>query len=372
MRAVLCSDQTNGRDALRQVVLNTGLECGLEDCVPLKKTVTRLVVGDVDVVLVDVSANPQDALEAIHAATLKTSAPVLAIGSHSDANLVLSAHKSGARQFLDNERPRDELILAMEKLHLADKPTYRRGKTIVVTAAVPGTGVTTVSSGLAFALADKHPRQVALVELGSEIPELSLNLDLQPAHSLSQVMRDWDRIDGAMLRQAMIDHPAGVQILVDPPGQPHASTLEPAACKQVVALFKAMFDYSIVDLGHGAIGPATHQVLKMAQAVVVVIRLDVPSLRLTKMYLAKLEQLGVAQESIFLVANRYGQRRQLPWRKAEETLGLPVQVWLPDDPGTLNLAVNHGTPLVQTSRRARITRRFDQMAKSLNGAVPVK
>ena len=56
----------------------------------------------------------------------------------------------------------------------------------------------------------------------------------------------------------------------------------------------------------------------------------------------------------------------------EETLGLPVQVWVPDDPGTVNLAVNHGTPLVQASRRARITRRFEQMAKSLNGAVPAE
>lgn len=372
MRAVLCSDQIDGRDALRQVVLNTGLECGADDCVALKKMMPRLVLGNVDVVLVDVSMNPQAALEAIHSASLKTSAPVLAVGSGDDPNLILTALKSGARQYLDRKRPRDELIVALEKLHLADKTSYRRGKTIVVTAAVPGTGVTTVSSGLAFAMADKHPRQVALVELGSDIPELALNLDLQPTHTLSQAMRDWDRIDSSTLRQAMLDHPAGVQVLVDPPGQPHAATMEPAACKQVVALLKAMFDYTVVDLGHGAIGAATHQVLALAQAVVLVIRLDVPSLRLTKMYLTKLDELGVPQESIFLVANRYGQRRQLPWRKAEDTLGMPVQVWLPDDPATLNHALNHGTPLVTASRRARITRRFDQMAKSLNGAVPAK
>lgn len=372
MRAILCSDQTLGRDALRQVVLNTGLECGAEDCVALKKIMPRLVLGDFDVVLVDVSLNSSSALEAIQAASSRSAAPVLAIGSNGDSNLILQAHKAGARQYLDGARPRDELILAIEKLHLSDKTAYRRGKVIAVTAAVPGTGVTTVSSGLAFALAEKHPRQVALVELGPEIPELALNLDLQPVHTLSQVMRDWDRIDSSTLRQAMLDHPAGVQILVDPPGEPHNANLDPAACKQVIALFKAMFDYAIVDLGHGALGAATHQVLAMAQAVVVVIRLDVPSLRLTKLYLAKLEQLGVPQEAIFLVANRYGQRRQLPWRKAEDTLGMPVQIWLPDDPGTLNHAVNHGTPLVQTSRRARITRRFDQMAKSLNGAVPSK
>ncbi len=372
MRAVLCSEQTEGRDALRQVVLNTGLECGAADCVAFDKILPRLVLGNVDVVFVDVGAPPQAALQAIHAASLKTSVPVLAIGSSLDPSVILQAHKSGARQYLDRSQPRDELIAAMEKLHLADKTQFRRGKTIAVTAAVPGTGVTTVSSGLAFALAVKHPKQVALVELGAEIPELAIDLDLKPTHTLSQVMHDWERIDGSTLRQAMLEHPAGVQVLADPPGQLNAAKMEPAACKQIVALFKAMYDYAVFDLGHGALGPGSHQVLRMAQSVVVVVRLDVPSLRLTKMYLNKLEQLGVAESSIFLVANRYGQRRQLPWRKAEETLGLPVRVWLPDDPATLNLALNHGTPLVQTARRARITRRFDQMAGSLNGTVPTK
>ena len=46
MRAVLCSDQAEGRDALRQIVLNTGLECSADDCVPFKKIVPRLVLGN--------------------------------------------------------------------------------------------------------------------------------------------------------------------------------------------------------------------------------------------------------------------------------------------------------------------------------------
>jgi pilus assembly protein CpaE len=369
MRAVLCCDQAEARDALRQVVLNTGLECGAEDCVPFKKILPRLVLGNVDVVLIDVGAYPQQALEAIHAASHKSSVPVLAIGASTDQNVILQAHKLGARQFLDRNHPRDELIGALEMLHLADKTQYRRGKTIAVTAAVPGTGVTTVSSGLAFALAAKHPKQVALVELGADIPELALDLDIKPTHTLTQVMSDWERMDSTTLRQAMYEHPAGVQVLADPPGEINAAARDAAPCKQIVALFKALFDYAVFDLGHGAAALGTQQVLRAAQSIVVVIRLDVPSLRLTKIYLNKLEQIGVAQDAIYLVANRYGQRRQLPWKKAEEVLGVPVRVWVPDDPATLNVALNHGTPLVQTARRARITKRFDQMAKNLNGAV---
>jgi pilus assembly protein CpaE len=372
MRAILCSDQVEGRDALRQAVLNTGLECGAEDCVPLKKILPRLVLGNADVVLVDVAGNPKDALEAIRAASLKTSAPVLAIGPSGDANVVLQAHRHGARQFLDQSKPRDELIAAVERLHPPEKTSYRGGKIIAVSGAMPASGVTTVASGLAFALAEKYPKQVALVELGGEIPELALNLDLQPLHTLGQVMRDWERIDGSTLRQAMFDHPAGAHVLVDSPEHPYGEPIEPAACKQLVALCKAMYDFTVIDLGHGAVTPAAQQVIAAAQEIVVVIRLDVPSLRLTKIFLSRLEALGVSEDTISLVANRYGQRRQLPWKKAEEALGLPVKTWIPDDPATINLGLNHGTPLVQTARRARITRRFDQLAKSLNGIAAKK
>src|SRR5258708_37833216 len=113
-----------GRDALRSVVLNTGLECSAEDCVPFKKILPRLVLGNVDVVLIDIGAFPQAAMEAIHAASLKSSVPVLAIGSSADSNLILQAHKSGARQFLDRSQPPDELISAMAMPNLRAKGEY--------------------------------------------------------------------------------------------------------------------------------------------------------------------------------------------------------------------------------------------------------
>lgn len=369
MRIVLCSDQAEGRDSLRQIALNTGFECAADDCVTVRKLLPRLVLGNCDLVLVQMST-PEVGLEAIRSAAQKTTVPVLAIGPTTDPQVILEAQRAGARQFLDQSHARDELVNAIEKLHRADAFPFRRGKTIAVTAAIPGTGVTTVASGLAFALAVKHPKQVVLMELGADIPELALDLDLQPPHTLSQVLRDWDRMDASTVRQALLEHPAGVQVLADPPGTIASIAHEAAPCKQVIALLRAIRDYTVIDLGHGALGPASHEALKIAETVVVVVRLDVPSLRLTKLYLNKLADVGVPAERIYLAVNRYGQRRQLPWRKAEDSLGMPVQAWLPDDPGTLNTALNQGTPLVQTSRRARITRRFDQMAKSLNGAPP--
>ena len=46
---------------------------------------------------------------------------------------------------------------------------------------------------------------------------------------------------------------------------------------------------------------------------------------------------------------------------------MPVVVWLPDDPGALNQALNQGQPVVQLARAAKISKRFHELAKQLNG-----
>jgi pilus assembly protein CpaE len=130
-------------------------------------------------------------------------------------------------------------------------------------------------------------------------------------------------------------------------------------------LLKAEYEYTVLDLGHpNAVDP---QALALTDTVLLIVRLDVPSLRLSRKYVRRLADQGVGADKLRIVANRYGQSKQIGWRQAEEALGLPLLEGIPDDPATLNLAVNHGAPLVQTARRAGITRKFEKLAGMLNG-----
>jgi pilus assembly protein CpaE len=228
--------------------------------------------------------------------------------------------------------------------------------------------VTTVSSGIAFALAAAHPGEVALAELGIGVPELALDLDLQPQHTVADLVRDWDRMDATIIRQAMVQHSAGVQVLAHSPDACEPLSIPPAAMQQTVLLLRHLYSYSVLDLGH-ALNDATSAALRLADKVVVVVRLDVPSLRLAHQFRRQLLERGIPESKVVAVANRYGQRHQVPASQVETALGAKVDFWVPDDPGTLNHALNHGKPLIQTARRARITRRIDQLAKHVNGRV---
>jgi pilus assembly protein CpaE len=328
MRAVVATEITALGTQLRQVLLGSGLECG---------------------------------------AAARIRAPILAVGAGLDAHQVAQVLDSGAKACLELSRVREELITTLTTMHQAGAVVRPLGKALAVVGASPGTGVTTVAASLAFALAEHHPNRVALAELGPGVPELALNLDLKPRHSVTDLAIHWERMDPSMVRQSMVAHPAGLLILAHKPETLQAHVLERPAMQQTVNLLRAMFGYTVLDLGHSLDGSRL-EAMGQAERVVVVLRLDVPGLRLARQFIRHLSDQEVPRTKLRLVANRHGQKQQIQRKQAEEVLGLSIHDLIPDDPGTVNRSLNHGTPLVRVARRAAITRSFDVLAVQLNGA----
>jgi pilus assembly protein CpaE len=365
LRVVIATDREVLRDQLRQQMLGMGFECGAADCVAHAALPVRLA-QETDLVLVGTSGAEEDVLAALKYASKHGAGLVLAVGAAQDAKLILQAQRSGAREYIDQGRLEEELPLALERLRQAGAMKLRQGRTVAVVSANPGAGVTTVASTLAFALAEKHPRRVALAELGPGVPELSLDLDLTPTHSVEELVSDWERMDARMLQQTLVEHPAGVQVLASAPEALAPAAVSQQAMRRTVLLLRSMFDFTVLDLGH-SLSDAALEAMAVAEAVVLVARLDVPSLRLARRFLRQLVERGVSEQKLRVAANRYGQRGLVGWKKVEQALGVSVQVWIPDDPATVNDALNKGKPLVQTAQRAKITRRISQLAQELNG-----
>jgi pilus assembly protein CpaE len=363
MRVVIALEDFGRRDYFRQVALSLGLECELLDCVTPADLRVRLAQGPVDLVLVVLDRDAASGLAAIRSAASQCG--VLATGPQ-DAQLVMQAIRSGARSYLDQKSLREELSSALVQSGTGSDKAHYRGRLLAVVSACPGSGVTTIASSLAFAWGEVHPQRVALAELGVGVPELSLTLDLKPRHSVADLADQWQRLDAAMMSQTVVPHAAGVHVLAHKPETLLAHPLNAQAMQHTLLLLKSMYDYVVLDLGHLADGPV-FDALGLAEQVLVVMRLDVPSLRLTRRYLNDLIERGLPADRFRIVANRYGQRKQLGWKDAEKALGLPILEYIPDDPSTLNAALNSGTPLIRTARRASITKSFDKLASRLNG-----
>src|SRR5207237_4829604 len=104
--------------------------------------------------------------------------------------------------------------------------------------------------------------------------------------------------------------------------------LETTGLAELLLLLRQACDVAVLDLGHAARAAFLDAVLS-ADLVVLVTRLDVPGLRLSRQYLHDLLEAGTIESKIHVVANRYGQRRQVAWRSAHEALGSALRPsWL--------------------------------------------
>jgi pilus assembly protein CpaE len=364
MQVVIATDSPEFRDFFRHTVLSFGLDCFAEDCVALDGVRARLAQGSADLLLVVIGNNVQGGLDAIQFGVGQANIPVIVAGPMDDARVIVHCLRAGAREYIDQMNARDELAAALEKAKPEGVPPKRHARIIAVTAATPGGGVTTAASGLAFALARQDRGTVLLAEIGNGVPELALALDVEPRNSVGDLIRDYRRMDTTMLRHTLVEHPTGIQVLAYPLATLTPGTIEIAGLKQLLLLVRKTADIAILDVGHVARGPFL-EVLLLADCLVLVTRLDIPGLRMTRQYLHELLEAGIPQGNINIVANRYGQRRQLAWRKAEEALGLPMRGWLSDDTASINDALNHGQPLVQAAPRANLTRQFEKLAREL-------
>ena len=135
---------------------------------------------------------------------------------------------------------------------------------------------------------------------------------------------------------------------------------------QAIALAKSSFPYVVVDVHH-SFRPEQIIVLREADVILLVLRLDFASLRNARRAIEHVERLGVQRDRIRLVVNRYGQPKEVPYSKAEEALSMKIFHYVPDDPRSVNRANNNGVPVVLEAPRTAVSRSVTKLAAAVNG-----
>jgi pilus assembly protein CpaE len=360
MRVLLAGDRPQDRDQGRKAALRIGLECTATDCVSLSDLRVRLVRQPVvDLVVVFVDSDCSAATKAIGLATDQTRQPIYAVVSGDAITNRDELLAAGATEVWPINDLRDGLLSSSNELRQSGKSPDTHGRIIAMTAAQMGVGATTIASGLAFALSGR--KSVLLAELGTEIPELALDLDLAPKHSLAELIHASDRMDASMVRETVVKHAAGIDILAYMPETLRSEPFDAAVTRDFQILLRNLYEWVVLDVGprHGI---ENEEILRAADLVCVVTRLDPASLRMTHKYIRTITENGVRVDDVMLIANRYGQSGQIPWQKAEEALRTKVAAWLPDDTRSVNRALTSGQPLVQAARWAKLTRELSRLA----------
>jgi pilus assembly protein CpaE len=136
--------------------------------------------------------------------------------------------------------------------------------------------------------------------------------------------------------------------------------------RKAITMARNQFPYVVVDVDRSYRSEHA-QALFQSDAIVLVVRLDIPSVRQAGRMLAYFDDLGIGRERVRLVVNRTSAKTELREGDVQATLKLPVVLSIPEESRHLNRAIHRGVPLVVDRPRSRMARGLTDLAGSLNG-----
>jgi pilus assembly protein CpaE len=367
MPSFIASDHDGTSTRIREVLTFVGRECPSSHILPLEEATARLSrEPDVSLIVFVLPSDRERGLALL--ASIARSAPgkVLAVGPTTDAKLMLQALRSGAVDYVDSADLEVELESALKRMVEAAAKPAEAGRLIALLAPNGGSGSSTLAVNLAVALAIEY-KSVGLLDMKFEGGDLASLLDLRPTFTLADLCQNATRLDRVMFERSLVKHEAGVHMLAPPQDLSAVGHVRPDGVSLAVSLARASFPYVLADVDH-TFREEQMIVLRQADVIVIVFRLDFASLRNIRRTLEYLEASGIARDKVRLVVNRWGQAQEVPRAKAEEAIGIKIVHLVPDDPKTVNRSNNQGVPVVIAAPSSKVARSIVQLAKSLASA----
>lgn len=362
--AVLIHNTSHSLALQLREMLQARLNCLAPALIPFDQAEEVLARGRTSLLVVVLSPFPDRALTLLRKIRACVSGPVLAVGHASDSKLILRALHEGADHYLDETDLEKQFDSVARRLQIKDEGTRQpAGQLLALLGASGGTGASTLAVNLSGVLA-RDAARCALIDLKPGVGDLAALLDLKPAHNLADLCLNAARMDRAMFESALAAHTSGIHLLAPPQMYEDIRLVTPQGVHKTLNLARDSFPFAVVDL-EDCFHEEQVVVLRQADIILLVLRLDFTSLRSTRRILDCLEQAGIGGNRVQLVINRYGQAKELPLSQAEEALGRKIAYLVPDDPRTINAANNAGEPAVFRSPSAKVSQCIVQLANSL-------
>lgn len=324
--------------------------------------------GEVDLAVAELPAVTDSDLSVLEA-TLSSHprTTLILVCNETSSDFLLRAMRAGVREIVLPNSEIGALGKAFDRQierHAAALGATRRARTIAFLSAKGGGGATFLATNLGFALAARG-RRVSLFDLNLQFGDAALFVSEQRAtRSIADVAREIDRLDPAFLEANMLHPQPGYCVLPAPDTPERAIDVKPEAIERIFSVARGRYDFVLVDVGR-VLDKVTVRALDEADTIYVVIQSTLPYLHNAKRLLGVLAGLGYEREKIKLILNRFVKGDEIGVSEIEKTLGMPVEVQIPNSYAAVAYSINHGLSLLKHAARDPVARTLTEMAASL-------
>jgi pilus assembly protein CpaE len=370
IRVVLVDPHEESRDALRRLLGGIGTIWVVEVFNSYQVPAERIGAINPDVTIVGLDHDADPAIELVGSLSQAGNGLVVLPASRTcDSALILRAIRAGAREFLTLPVEPAELLEMIARLFRgreeSPSATARGPQIIAVTGAAGGVGSTSIAVNLAATLAAAKAHETILLDFDLVFGSVDAALDIFPDNTLYNVLQNFERLDLTLLKRSMTRHASGLYALPRPLAVEEAGKIDPETLHRLLGLLKAAFTTVVIDTSKG-LQSSDFAAFEMADVILVVIQLDVTSLRNSARLVGLFQQFDGLAERVKVVVNRAGSSdTEISLKKAAETLKLPIAWRIPNATKIFQAARVRGVPIADIAKGSRPHQVFLQMAREL-------
>ncbi|QUJ75316.1 AAA family ATPase [Sulfitobacter albidus] len=294
--------------------------------------------------------------------------------------------RGGADEFVPYPLPEGELAQAVERIRTpdpapvpaaADGPSLKAGAQkdgalIVVHGLAGGTGATTLAVNLAWELATVAKRdnpKVCLLDFDLQYGSVSTFLDLPRREVVYEMLSDTESMDEEIFGQALLTYEDKLHVLTAPSDMLPLDLITAEDINRVLNMARNQFDYVIVDMPSTLV-QWSETVLTNAHIYFATLELDMRSAQNTLRFKRALQSEELPVEKLRYVLNRAPKFTDLSAKsrvkRLAESLGIAIDLQLPDGGKPITQANDHGLPLASSAAKSPLRREIAKLAASIH------
>ena len=239
------------------------------------------------------------------------------------------------------------------------------GRVLAFYGAKGGVGTTTIAINAAIALHRELGRKVCLVDGNLQFGDHRVFLDLGLDRKSIVDIVTAPSMDQDLVRQILVKHDSGVDLLLAPPSPETAELVTPEHLPVILEHLRAMYDYVLIDIDK-RMDDVNLGIIEAADTVFVVMTADLSCLKNVRLVLETISHLGYESKKVQLVLNRSNAFTGINVRNAEGALKRTIDHQILNEYRGAISALNSGAPFMFTKADSALGGSLLQFARSVD------
>ena len=302
------------------------------------------------VVIITLPNEEQEAIRALDFGQ-KVGCDMILVGSDTSPTVLRKAFHYNVTDFITRDSLTTELNKSLLKVSRNLSEQAQLAPVLAIVNGKAGSGASFITASLADILSRREKVRVSILDTDLHQGTLAHILGLEPKYSICDVLSSLDELDEVALKSTMVTR-GSLSLLAAKPFELLGLHQEVDITRNKELLFKCRqyYDQIIMDFSRGP--EFWNGDLLLNATILVVTQQNIMHLRQTKDLVQQLtSSIGVPEENISLIINRYDKRADISIEDVKATIGIDTIYTIANDYKLASESVELGKPITELANK---------------------